>query len=200
MSEEAEEQLSALMDGELSGPEQRRIIERLAGDRHFAERWTRYHLLRDVLRNNLPQRLSGDLAERVAARLAQEPIAFAPRAARRWQGLAKQAAGLGIAAAIATVAIISVPSVQRAQSGPDVVADNLAGTPGGREAATVSSTAPESAPQAWGRRALVVDSQFSGYLLNHNEYAVTSGFQGTLPYMRIVGSPAMQPQGTHENR
>ncbi len=36
-------------------------------------------------------------------------------------------------------------------------------------------------------------SKFSGYLLNHNEYSVSSNMQGMLPYMRIVGETRNQP-------
>lgn len=199
MSEKAEEQISALMDGELPDAEQRQVIGRLAGDRRLAERWARYHLLRDVLRNNLPQQVSGDLAERVAARLVDEPIAFAPRARRRWRAVARQAAGLGVAAAIATVAVLNIPMSGRSSPGEEVATAD-AGTAVASGGPLVSRAARElTGADPWQSRALVVDSRLSGYLVNHNEYAVTSGFQGSLPYMRIVGSPAVPAQEAHEN-
>lgn len=180
MSEKTDEWFSALVDGELPPQAQTKLIPQLRHDRELRERWTNYHLIRDALRNNLPKRMCCDVADRVLAALTDEPTVLAPRRLN-WHGFRRQAAGIGIAATIAALAILAVPNVTEQQDGGDVIASAPTVEP--RAAAVVT---PPEQPN------LSVDYKLSGYLVNHNEYSVVSGMQGALPYMRIVGAPAAQ--------
>jgi hypothetical protein len=41
--------------------------------------------------------------------------------------------------------------------------------------------------EVWDRQPPPENSRLNGYLVQHNEYAASSGVQGVLPYVRIVG-------------
>lgn len=69
--------VSALMDGQLHGTEFAQVVEAVQRDPQLRATWQTYHLVGDLLRQaeaGLPQRAVGDLAARVAARLAAEPM------------------------------------------------------------------------------------------------------------------------------
>ncbi len=71
--EQLGEQLSALADGELSREERAFLLRRLGRDGTARARLGRYFLMRDALQRTLPEQPDPGLAERVRARLADEP-------------------------------------------------------------------------------------------------------------------------------
>jgi len=216
MSDKADERLSALMDSELDNFEQ--DIENLENSEQQKQRWMRYHLIRDVVRGHLPDVPTPDfdLAARVSAALEHEPTILAPRRFQPRQ-LIKQAAGLAIAATVSAIAIITI---QNPQSGEQAGVAPLAAT--GTQSEKVIAFSPAtpiagnstrvSLPATNSANGAVVTltqrtsthvhsslknrtspSKFSGYLLNHNEYSISSNMQGMLPYMRIVGETKNTP-------
>jgi len=165
----------------------RRLAERLSRDPELQARWSRYHLIRDAMTEHLTY-AEFDIASRVSAALENEPTVLAPR---RWQlpprarRVARQVAGLAIAATVSAVTVMTVQQQRGAQEAAPAVAQ-VAGnarlavrTPPAR----VVQFVPEN-------RQLnpAVRSKLSNYLVNHNEYSVTSNMQGVLPYMRIVSA------------
>jgi len=192
------EELSAFMDDE--APEARRLAERLSRDPELQARWSRYHLIRDAMTEHLTY-AEFDIAARVSQALENEPTVLAPR---RWhlppraRKVARQVAGLAIAATVSAVTVEhSAPAaVAQAASGSARVAT---ATPG-RPPARVVQFVPENRPLK-----PEVRSKLSNYLVNHNEYSVTSNMQGMLPYMRIVSAhsgesaPAAQASARIEN-
>ncbi|AEY00678.1 sigma-E factor regulatory protein RseA [Oceanimonas sp. GK1] len=64
------EQISALVDGEI---QDRVLLEDVANNKELADTFGRYHLYRDALRNELPERLPFDLSDGVMAALEHEP-------------------------------------------------------------------------------------------------------------------------------
>ena len=109
------EDLSAFMDGELSGQDQERVTALLAENAVLKASWERYHLIRAAMRNEVVGVSSG-LAGRIAARLQSEPAVLAPQ---RWhqtrQKVMKLVGSLAIAASVAAVAIVGI---QFLQTGP----------------------------------------------------------------------------------
>jgi len=179
------EKLSCFLDGELSGHEEQRMLERLRHDQALQVRWERYQLISDALRNNLPSVAMRDLAGRVSEALKSEPVVLAPRRLRLRVGkLAKQVAGMGVAATIATAAVLMV------QSGSEVADQGQ-----GAMVASVNAPAKRSADikPVDVRESSEVQSKLSPYIVNHNEYSVSAGMQGMMPYMRIVSYPAHEP-------
>lgn len=112
-----EEQISALMDGELSDSETHHLISVLQNDPELKKVWGNYHLIRAAIHNDLPDKLEQDVARNVISALASEPTVLAPRGVAlesKLRGLTpafRQIAGLAIAASVTAVAILSVQTV-----------------------------------------------------------------------------------------
>ncbi|MDH0177029.1 RseA family anti-sigma factor [Aeromonas dhakensis] len=70
------EQLSALMDGDLSDVE---VLNELGTDPALQDTWSRYHLIGDAMRGDLPVNLQLDLSDSIMAALEDEPTIVAPK-------------------------------------------------------------------------------------------------------------------------
>ncbi|WP_184629772.1 RseA family anti-sigma factor [Xanthomonas arboricola] len=98
------QQLSALVDGELSADESRFLLRRLAHDEELAGCHERWQLCGDVLRGAASAPAPLDFAARVRSAIADEPVPQAqpstrPAARWRWGG------GAAIAASVAAIAL-----------------------------------------------------------------------------------------------
>ena len=93
------EDLSALVDGALSKSETVFLLRRLENDAELRACYSRYHLIRDCLRNPATvMPVTGDLAARIHSALADEP---APGRSLQWRGGLQWAAGFFTAAIVA---------------------------------------------------------------------------------------------------
>ena len=70
------EQISALMDGDLSDAE---VQNELEMDSDLQDTWGRYHLIGDAMRGDLPVNLQLDLSDSIMAALEDEPTILAPK-------------------------------------------------------------------------------------------------------------------------
>jgi len=181
MTEEIREQLSALIDDELSDLERPLLLGRLQRDPELRECLGRYQLIGEVLRG-AGKTSTLSVAGRVQQAVDRE-AAIAPRRARparlaavRWKALG----GIGVAASVAVLAILGITNLR--DSGSDSVPVLASG-----------GTAPQlaaggAAPGGqWDRIETPIDQRLSGYLVNHSEYAASRGVHGVMPYVRIVG-------------
>ncbi len=178
MTNKIEEQLSTLVDDELASPD--KVLEQVAADPELTARWSRYHLIRDVVTGHIPeQQPLGDILSRVSQALDNEPAILAPVHKRkrtpRIPFIMKQVGGLAIAATVSAVAVITVQ--QNQQATPNTPSEIAAANPPSAQVRYVSDTSGLDT---------AVQSKLDGYLVNHNEYSVSANMQGVLPYMRIV--------------
>src|SRR3569623_2980180 len=189
MAEHIDEQISALVDGELSKDECRRLMEELRVDPSAAASWCNYHLISDALKNNLPTSLSSDFASRVSKVLDTEPPLAAPLPRiRRVPAFVKPALGGALAAAVATVAYIGL-----GWNGESAVTTNTA--PQLAALVPAQATYPVSRVRGsqWDVEQPAVASKLNDYLASHGQY---SALTGVLPQVRIVGferSEALPP-------
>jgi sigma-E factor negative regulatory protein RseA len=188
MTNKIDEQLSTLVDDELTDHDA--VLERVAADPELKARWSRYHLMRDVITGHIPDQPVGDIANRVSQALEQEPAIFAPvhkrkRDKKQLPFILKQVGGLAIAATVSAVAVLTVQQTQ----------DETPAIPTEIAAVQQPQTQPQLQSQPAAQVRYVTDtsgldtavqSKLSGYLVNHNEYSVTGNMQGVLPYMRSV--------------
>ncbi len=173
MTEDVHEQVSALVDGELAENEAVGLLKQLNHDVNLRHVWERYHLVRDVLSNDLPPLTNIDLVGRVQQSIEAEPIPI--RRIRRRSLPVKPLASLALAASVAVVAVVGfrgyLGTVQ-----PD-------GT------ALAKTDAPAESTQVAGMRWDVdhpgVEERLNAYLVNHNGHT-GNGMSGMLPYARIV--------------
>ncbi len=73
MTERSIEPVSALMDGEVSDFELRRILDRIEAEPELAEAWQRYQLISSVMRNEETVSPDIDISGSVMAAIAEEP-------------------------------------------------------------------------------------------------------------------------------
>ncbi len=114
--------LSALMDGETIN---NGTIDDISQDKTLQDKWSRYHLVRDILRGDTGKVIHVDIAQRVAETLENEPLHFIKenqpnqsswyklpfwKKFQSWIGPLTQA---GIAAGVSIAVIVGVQSVNQ---------------------------------------------------------------------------------------
>ncbi len=187
MSDPTHEQLSAFMDGELDAEPARFLLHRFLQDTEMRGRWYRYHLVRETLRRGLPAAVDCGFAARVFGRLDSRTGRTPPRLRSLPPLIARPLAGLAVAAAVATVAVLGFqyvgPTIQPAAPLAARVSAGAA-APGFEPTAVTETGATAAVPAA------VADAEaarLNAYLVNHSEYAGGPGMGGMLSYVRIVG-------------
>lgn len=79
MSESKFETVSSLVDN-YRAPEQdtEQVIDDILADENLSKTWQQYHLIGDVIRDEVPQSLQLDLSAQIAEAIADEPSILAP--------------------------------------------------------------------------------------------------------------------------
>ncbi len=214
MTDKIQEQISALVDDEIHDTELKAVITELTKNRASAECWQRYNLISDALRNNLPDAVEPDLAHRVQLALENEPTVLAPQRMRipvKMLPALKQVSGMAVAASVAVVMVVSLQDEQKGlDAGQQMVQQQesvLPTAPAALVADVKQAAVQPQQPVAVSSRPVLVadidrpqpvavspqafDPRFESYLINHSEYAVTTGM---LPYTRVVGSAVSTTQ------
>ena len=118
MSESKFETISSVVDNYRSNDQaSEQIIDEMLKDEDLANTWQNYHLIGDVLRNEIPQTLQLDLSSQIASAIADEPTVLAPSTSKetipsgfkaKVIQLMKPVGQLAIAASAAGLMIIGV--------------------------------------------------------------------------------------------
>lgn len=198
--EQQQQQLSALIDGELEPAALGPLIDRLAREPELAGCWERYHLISAVLHGEAVRHEARAIAPALSVRLATEPTVLAPRASRPpTAGPLIPLAGTALAASVAFLAVLAVPAFvvlqgvdREADDDPAVrsmaIADVSEATPG------VVDRRLELMPSEYASRWHIdepeLESKLDRLLVTHQEYAPASGMKGLLPYATFVGYEA----------
>ena len=171
------EQLSALMDSELSDNNVTRLIKSLKTDQALHETWDTYHLLGDVLRKS-PQ-LSDAFNVQLAQRLAQEPTILAPWRERLTPSIRRFP--VAIAASVAAVSLVGILALQVGRLNQNALPPPIAATPAATSqqlalAPAQSPMQPITANKALAIKPVPTLVQFNNatphtYLLAHQEYS-----------------------------
>ena len=180
------EQVSALLDNELSRSEARRVLDRLEGESTLLAQWDRYHLIGDIMRGEAVRFSAESVAGRVRETLenapvdmAQDnliPISRARRFGRRW---VKPASGAALAASVAILSVLAFPELTRYSTVSDA---EIVSRP------TIPDAAPylvESRTRWKNLKEPKVESKLNRYLIDHNEFADPGGM-GMIPYTNFV--------------
>lgn len=125
MREIGNDELSALMDGEATELEMHRVLRSIEEDPAQAAKWQRYHLASAILKKEIrpgsgEQMLKLDLASRISAAIAEEPVlsqSSDPELATRVPATKSPAwwkpmANVAIAASVATAVVIGWQQTQ----------------------------------------------------------------------------------------
>lgn len=165
-----EEQISSLMDGELSGTEALRVLEWMNASPEGREAWARYHLARHLLREDpsLPAFDAG-FAERVSRSIEAEPHWLPPPRKRSFrQGPAMRWA---LAASLAAVAVLATRELE------------FSGGEAGRRLPAMASH-PELSREA--ELHAEAEERLRAYLTMHNESIQVIGDDDTFARPRVV--------------
>ncbi len=182
MSDKLNEQISALVDGELSQAEEALFIRRLAEDRDLQDALARYQLISDAMHEILPRQVDTGFSQRVRKALDAEPVVERRAGLLVGTGpLLKPLAGLAVAASIALVAVFSLQTLRQEQMPVPVMATAPADSDYIRATDGQQPAVSQLVRKAQNSRRL------DAYLVNHNEYAISRSMRGMLPYVRIVG-------------
>ncbi len=139
VSEPLREQVSALVDGELSRSEAAFLLKRMEHDEALKALYLRYQLAGDALRGNVVALESQDFSARLMQKIQAEQIeqtgavaaSGVVQAQHRWRAVKRWVSGTAIAASVAAAALFA-PQLQRA--------NNAESTP------AVADQAPPAAP------------------------------------------------------
>ena len=118
MSESKFETISSLVDNyQNTDTKSMQTIDEMLKDEHLSTTWQRYHLIGDVIRDEIPTTLTVDLSAQIAEALEDEPTILAPKnlevkAGNRFKAkviqLVKPLGQVAIAASAAGLMIIGV--------------------------------------------------------------------------------------------
>ena len=155
------QQISALMDGELFDDEAEALLDKLKRKPDTHEEWQTYHLIGDVLRQ--PDHAYPNISITMRERLQAEPTVLAPssrvRHDARWFALSA-------AASVLALTLVAWMSMQ-----------------------VGSESAPQMAMQqsaALRPASLAVNKRLNDYLMAHQEFSPRADVQGAASYIRTV--------------
>jgi sigma-E factor negative regulatory protein RseA len=169
MTDPVKEQLSACLDGELPEAELGLLLKQLQRDPQLRQSMGSYSLIGEAMRGPGAVRASSGFADRIAAAIAEEPIANAPArkvtAVPRW---VRPAAGFAVAAGVAAVAVVSLqPATIQTQQ--------VAGTQS--MATTIETADSYTVPtnvEGTGS-AFIPAARLTNYVVAHSEYSSPLG-------------------------
>lgn len=227
MNQTINEQLSALMDGELERDQTRFLLKRMDADQGLSQRWARYHVARQTLRRQEMAPLSIDFADRVMAAIEIEPAAQV-RSQPTWL---RWGAGGAIAASVAVAALMLTqpqtgeperPAVAVRNPAPSSGAPQIAAAPASIGPAVAAAAQPsgtdfrppllapmapiETAPASFGSdltQPIATDPRMQSYLIRHYQSAGATGQTAFVPYVLLVAPhrESVQPAaGQPQNR
>ncbi|POP53227.1 sigma-E factor negative regulatory protein [Zhongshania marina] len=187
MNDTVRESLSALMDGEASELELRRILS--ADEKAIRTEWADLHRSQELLKNESNPFIGWDISSRVMAEIADDELVNSGGT-----GWKQAVSGLAIAASVAAVVVIGSMGGNMFGGSPQMVAENN-GVSGrvypAQASAAVGGVAVSAQAQASPAGPLLNNDaearkRFEAYLRKHTDRAAFNNGQGMVSYARVV--------------
>ena len=158
------DQISALMDGELADEEARSLLAILKEHKESRQQWDTYHLVGDAIRQTSV--LSMDVTHRISAQLDNEPTVLAPHKITPHK---REMIAWSAAASFAAVAVVALATLKFSVG--NETPDNLAAR-SNQPASTLaaSKTNPE----------------MNEYLVAHQEFSPSATSRESANYARVT--------------
>ena len=177
MTDRIKEQLSTFLDGELPEPETALLLKRLERDDELRGALSRYSLIGAVLRNDGDVPAARQVAARVSAAIAREPIRVSAFVRLpRHDALLRSLSGLAVAAGVAFGAVLLVQQLgAQDRPSPEAVIAQAIVSP--IEPVSVSADAADEpattyvTPPAIEAPGGIAPAQLANYLVAHYGYA-----------------------------
>lgn len=200
MSHAEHENLSALMDGQLSRDQVRFMLRRMDGNVSLRTAWERYHVMGDSLRHEMHGLADVGFAERIMREIDASSVTHHRRGPHRWL---RWSAGGAIAAGVAVAALVVVqPQMRGARtastsSTPQTIAASPAATPSVSEPMGAPSvprwlSASPAAAQLAQPAAATFSPNGQPLRLSESQYASP----GLAPYMTIPHARGLSVRGS----
>ena len=218
MSDRKLEEMSALMDGEATDLEIRRVLRNIEQDQSICEKWSRFQVISAVLKGETHGQAARwqavDLSARISLALEQEPCHKGVPGAVARKGIGevfiRPFANVAVAASVSAAVILGWQSINRQQvnvSGPVAMAPAPAS--GAVSLAAVRGTGSSFMQASQGSDGYQVvpvvrqqdilrynptnDDELNDYLISHSGNAAFNTAYGVAPYARVVGlKPVME--------
>lgn len=205
MSERTDIEISEFLDGELAQSRLSEFVTRCSGSDDMKQKLARYAVARDSLRR-LRTGPGMDYADRVMEALSDEPVVLAPKRRNPFGGeraarVLRPAAGLAVAATVATMAVLGlrgdgpagpesvVPSAPQSQQ---LASDAVRGRSPAANLQYVDAQVRTPVAQTASARDR---AWLNEYLLRHNEATGFVGRSGFMPYVHIVTTDPADREG-----
>lgn len=187
MSEQQRQHLSALVDGEIDPRLLGATASALEANAELKASWERYHLIGSALRSETIREEYRQIASRVSARIDEEPIPFAPPAARPGARASRLGpfAGAALAASAAFFAVFAVPELFDTGPPPSESPGITQSPP-----STPAKFQLARSGQRWHLDEPALETKLDHFLMNHQEHSPASSIKGFLPYATVVGYEA----------
>lgn len=186
MSEQLYEQISAFVDGELQEHETELLLKRLEREPELRAALVRYSTMGAGLREGSRDGVTRGFSARVSAAIAASG-AVAPATVPLRKGFSprwlRTAAGLGVAATVAAVAILGVQQMQAPMPGaaPQMAATSLSSQPIVIGDVSTGSEAPSyTVPAPTTDVPLVPAARLTNYVVAHSQYTSAFGRRNML--------------------
>jgi len=198
MTNQFDERISSLLDGELDEQERHQTLTALEKNPELRNRWERYHLASDAIRHNLPAGIDTGFSARVMQALEAEPTVLAPPPVKAVPPtpITKRLAGVAVAASVAAVAVLGVQTLNRdtSLSSPQQMAQLPVVNMASQAVVQVAENPVILSQPIPAQTVRHFDPSLNKYLVDHSQQAARAGIQGVMPYARIVAYPAGNPQ------
>lgn len=204
------EMISVYMDGEASEFESASVVKQAKHEPTLRQCWENYHLIGDVIRNNLSGAANNRFADRVALAMEHEPVHMAPR--QKPYRRVNDTAGFALAASVSAVAIVGLlqfgqPAMMNAASNhyeTDIQSQYFASVDDGAQASINDTTAqaaemniqPLAVYASFDTEGVdpstslasnnTVESSVYDYLVNFSQYAVAAPLEGSVPAVNLA--------------
>jgi negative regulator of sigma E activity len=183
MTDQINDQISAFIDNELSADESALLVRRFERDPEARARAMRYTLIGASLRGELLEPHPSVLRQRVAAALSGATPTAPKVRERSIRRVTRPLLGVGIAAAVAVVAIGALRSLNEPSLGPDGAIPAVAAPLQARDAVVAPSYV---VPQDTDQSRTNAPIRLTNYLMHHGEFA--SGLTRTSVNSNVVGA------------
>lgn len=185
MTGNVDEQLSALMDGELEQRQHDAVMAALTDEQGLRSTWRNYHLIGEALRGE-ERHLGIDVSAATRRELDTLPTVLAPRWSQpRIKRMARPLAGTAIAASVAVATVLGWERIGALSTAPDAarMADAKVVEPGRQlSAAQDTGMAQLALPE-------LTDAELQrqeAYLVQHIARTPADGIPGVMKATRVV--------------
>ena len=183
MQKDIHEVLSTLVDGEHG--KNKDILEELTHNNGLKGMWKRYHLIRDCLRGNLPNKIYNNFTNKVSQRLEYESTINTSKKIEKFKQ--ESVIGFAIAASVAILAIFTIQNktnlIPVATKDTVVMEQEIIEPQFDTYSFPEAPVSPVAVKQSTNS---ITEQRLNNYLINHSKYKHNIKMNSVLPYARIV--------------